>query len=255
MIATFSRLGRHGRFANQLWQIAGVIGIARKNGFDFGFLEWKNHDGLNFESDIDIDVQKHFVNPLPLFDGTILHEQGIPWGYHDVRLTRNTDVIGHFQSLKYFEHCLDEVRYYFRMRNEPPASDSVAVHYRAKDYGSDYHPRMPVEYYDEAMGLFPGAKFLVFSDDISEAKNLFGASVEYSDGNYIEDFKLMKTCQHFIIANSSFSAMAAVLGEHPEKRVVAPRPWFGKSAGITGEDIYCDDWTVLNWQKQERVAA
>lgn len=255
-ICTFSRLGRHGRFANQLWQIAGVIGIARKNGFDFGFPEWKNYDGLNFESNIDIDVQKYFVNPLPLFDGQILHEQGIPWGFHDVTLTRNTDLIGHFQSEKYFAHCIDEVRHYFRMKDEIPTSEYVAVHYRAGDYGSDYHPRMPIEYYEQAMSPFPGEKFLVFSDDLTEARKMFGNNVEYSEGqDYLGDFRLMKTCAHFIIANSSYSAMAAVLGEHPEKRVVAPRPWFGKVAGIDGEDIYGDGWEIVNWDEKARAAA
>jgi hypothetical protein len=250
-IVTFSRLGRYGRFANQLWQIAGTIGIARKNGFDFAFPYWQNRDGLNFESNIDIDVQKHFENPLPLFDGTILHEQSIPWGYHNVTLTRNTDLIGHFQSEKYFSHCLDEVRHYFRMQDEPPVNDYVAVHFRGKDYGSDYHPRMTMDYYEQAMAIFPSAaRFLVFSDDIPEARKMFGKKVEYSEGqDYLDDFRLMKTCKHFIIANSSYSAMAAVLGEARDKKVVAPRPWFGSVAGIDGEDVYSDGWTVIDYSR------
>jgi hypothetical protein len=58
----------------------------------------------------------------------------------------------------------------------------------------------------------------------------------------------MKSCRYFVIANSSYSAMAAILGEAKDKRVIAPRPWFGPAAQITGEDIYGADWTVLNWQ-------
>ena len=61
-------------------------------------------------------------------------------------------------------------------------------------------------------------------------KNLFGSSVEYSEGrDYIQDFKLMKRCRHFIVGNSSYSAMAAILGEVPDKRVVAPRPGLAQS--------------------------
>jgi hypothetical protein len=246
-IVTFSRLGLHGRFANQLYQIAGTIGIARKNGFDFAFPEWKNHDGLNFESGIDIDVQKYFVNPLPLYDGPPLPEQFVPWGYHDMQLTESTDLTGHMQSERYFSHCVDEIKRYFRMKEEPRQNDYVAIHFRGKDYGSDYHPRVSVSYYEQAIALFPSARFLAFSDEIDTARQIFGDRAEYANGDYLSDFRRIKTCRHFIIANSSYSAMAAVLGEAPDKRVVAPRPWFGKSATITGEDIYSDDWVVINW--------
>jgi len=251
MIVTFSQLGRYGRFANQLWQIAGTIGIARRNGFEFAFPEWRNHDHLvRFASAEDIDVQKYFVNPLPWFDGSILNVQGVPWGYHDVDLNRNTDIHGHLQSEKYFAHCIDEVRHYLRMKDEPEANDYVAVHYRAGDYGGDYHPRMTMDYYARAMAHFPDGRFLVFSDDLTEARKMFGSGVEYSEGqDYLGDFRLMKTCQSFIIANSSYSAMAAVLGESPDKKVVAPRPWFGPAAGINGEDIYSDGWIVINHSK------
>lgn len=259
-LVTFARLGRYGRLANQMYSIAGTIGIARKNGFDFGFPEWKNHDGLNFESDIDIDVQKRFVNPLPRYEGPELPEYGVPWGFHDVHLTHGVSLLGHFQSQKFFDHCLDEVKWYFKMNDEPPLTDRVAVHVRLGDYGEQaspqhpdgnpYHPRMNMSYYGPAMDLFPGAKFLVFSDDIPECKKLFGDKVDYSEGrDYLEDFKLMKTCRHFIIANSSYSAFAAVLGEASDKRVVAPFPWFGGPylSTLDPKDIYNEGWTIINY--------
>jgi hypothetical protein len=59
----------------------------------------------------------------------------------------------------------------------------------------------------------------------------------------------MKRCRHFIIGNSSYSAMAAILGEAEDKKVVAPRPWFGPASNITGEDIYNPDWDVIDYQK------
>jgi hypothetical protein len=100
------------------------------------------------------------------------------------------------------------------------------------------------------MAEFPGAKFLVFSDDIAGAKRMFGPSMEYSEGrDYLEDFKLLKRCRHYIVANSSYTAMAAVLSDAPDKRVVAPRPWFGKAyTHITADDIYGPDWKVIDWQ-------
>jgi len=61
----------------------------------------------------------------------------------------------------------------------------------------------------------------------------------------LEDFKLMKRCRNFIIANSSFSAMAAILGEHPEKKVVSPSRWFGEGVDLETKDIYHENWIKL----------
>lgn len=283
-IITFKSLGRYGRFANQLYQIAGTIGIARKNGYDFAFPEFINHDALNFGETADIEVQKYFENPLPIYAGPELPQVGIAWGYFDVTVSSHRkfnvhfdravgkytinhngfgiDLLGHFQSARYFAHCLEEVRWYLTLKDEPPMNDYCAIHWRAGDYGEQaspqhpngnpYHPRMQMNYYTPAMAQFPAnQKYLVFSDDIDGAKKMFGDRVEYSEGrDYIEDFKLMKRCQHFIISNSSYSAMAALLSEAPDKKVVAPHPWFGGPylETLDPKDIYDPTWTKINWR-------
>jgi glycosyl transferase family 11 len=248
-VVTYNTLGRHGRLANQMYQIAGVIGVARRNAFDFAFPQWRNWDHIErYGSTEDCDVWKYFENQLPLYNGPSLPDRWVDWGYHDVKLSHSVSLSGHFQSVRYFEHAMDEVKWYFRMKDEPPQNGYVAVHVRRGDYDDKYHPHVPEGYYREAMGLFEGEKFLVFSDDISACREIFGSEVEYSEGDYLEDFRLMKRCRHFIIANSSYSAMAAVLGDAQDKRVVAPRPWFGAAyTGITGEDIYESGWQVINW--------
>lgn len=253
---TMKAIGDYGRFANGAWQVASIIGIARRNGLIPVFPLWQNRWHRDaFGSREDIEIHQHLINPLPSIpDGVTFTDRVVDWGYHDLVLPGgNWNLSGHFQSSRYFLHCLDEVKWQLKMKDEPEQNGYVAVHWRAGDYsdGSGYHPRMTMDYYAPAMALFPNEKFLVFSDDIDGAKNLFGNSVEYSEGrDYIEDFKLMKNCKSFIVSNSSYSALAAVLGEHPEKRVVAPRPWFGRAyTQITGEDIYEPDWTVINYEK------
>lgn len=242
--------GGLGRFGNQLFTIAGVIGIAIKNGQPFGFPKWKNYDNALFGGEV-TDFSEVFENPLPDTKGEQFNEYGYFWGYRDIKLpVGNWSINAHLQSPKFFEHCIDRVRYYFRMKNEPDQNDYVAVHYRAGDYIDDpraYHPRCSREYYEKAMALFPGEKFFVFSDDTLAAMDLFGdKAAGYSSGNYLEDFMMMKKCKNFIIANSSFSAMAAHLGEHPDKKVVAPKRWFGEQAnGLSSEDIYDKNWIVI----------
>lgn len=263
-ICTFSRLGRFGRFCNGAFQIAATCGIARMNGYDWAVPYWRNYNGRDFEPDLDIDCQKEFVNPLPLYDGPDLPNHGVAFGYHPdrIKLSHSVDLEGHFQSEKYFECAIDEVRWYMRMKDEPPQNDYCAIHYRAGDYGdapspqhpqgNSFHPRMNESYYEPAMKFFPSdQKFLVFSDDIEAARRMFGDRVEYSEGrSYFEDFKLLKTCRHFITANSSFSAFAAILGEAKDKQVVAPSPWFGAAyyGQLEEKDIYSKGWKVLDYR-------
>jgi hypothetical protein len=64
-------------------------------------------------------------------------------------------------------------------------------------------------------------------------------NVTYSEGNdYINDFKLMKNCRHYIIGNSSFSLMAAILSNQANKKIVCPRLWFGPIANLSSLDMY-----------------
>lgn len=257
---TMTSIGSYGRFANMLFQVAGVIGIARKNGLQPVFRPLRNLDHKErFGSNEDIDVFKYFKNPLPdLPNGAQWKDQPVPWGYTDVRLgPGNWNLSGHFQSFKYFAHCFDEVKYYMRMKDEFPMNDYCAIHVRLGDYDGGYHPRLGMDYYTPALKQMPkGTRFIIFTDDKVNAGRLFseyGNGITFSEGrNYLEDFKLMKSCRHFIIGNSSYSAMAAILGEAKDKKVIAPSPWFGsKYTSITGKDIYCPDWTVIDYEQQK----
>lgn len=253
-IVTISILGSLGRFGNQIFQVASVIGIADRNKKDFLFPRWINKDHLErFGSTEDVEIYKHLVNDLPELQGTYgFRDRWINWGYEPVLLgDGNWDLSGHMQSIKYFEHCIDKVRYHLTFKGEPEYNDYVAVHYRAGDYqqgGHSYHPRCDKEYYEKAFGAFSGRKFLVFSDDLTEAMSVMpsGYNVEFMSGDYLSNFKLMKKCHSFIVANSSFSLAAAILSDQPGKKIVAPRRWFGTAAnGLPTEDLYPHDAIVI----------
>jgi len=249
---TYAKLGRMGRFANGIFQIAGTIGVATKKGYDFSFPYWMNHDHKGqFGSTEDIDVQKWFINPLPLCDDPDrFPERWVHWGFHGFDIPDNHSLCGHFQAPRYFSHCMDLIRFYFKMKDEPEPNDYCAIHYRAGDYENDqagYHPRCTKEYYWKAMAHFPQQqKYIIFSDSHEEARQMFyGINCTFADGNYLEDFRLMKTCKDFIIANSSYSLMPAILGEHPDKKIVCPSRWFGEVAGINGNDCYPENSIVI----------
>lgn len=237
---TFSQLGRYGRLANQMFQIASTIGIATKNGYEYGFPYWMNYDHLErFGSSEDIDVQKHFINPLPICN-IKYPERFVDWGFHGFNIPDNHSLSGHMQSEKYFEHCIDLIKHYFTMTGEYPLQDKIALHIRLGDYDDKYHPRMKWEYYKEAVKHVPNdMPIQVFSDDIQLAKAILGTDFEYSEGgDYLEDFRRMKACRHFIAANSSYSLMAAILGNAEDKIIICPSNWFGDIAGLSTKDIY-----------------
>jgi len=232
---TFASLGRYGRYANQLFQVAGTIGLATKYGYSFAFPQWKNYDHAErFGSSEDIDLQKYFVNPLPTVDPASFPDYPVSWGWHpDLHPPDNVSLSGHFQSEKYFKHCIEVVRHYFRMKGELKLPGAVAIHVRWGDYDNHYHPRLGRDYYERAMAHFPRETcFKVFSDEPQKALEMlcsFGFDYVYlSEGNsYIEDFRLMKGCGHFITGNSSFSLMAAILSDAPDKKIVCPSTWWG----------------------------
>lgn len=236
--------GGLGRFGNQLFTIASTIGIARKSGQPFGFPHWKNFDNALFGDHI-TDFDEVFINKLPYYIPEVTYQDyGYFWEYRDIILPiGNWNMNAHLQSVKWFSHCIDEVRHYFTMKDEYPQNDYVAIHYRAGDYIDDpdaYHPRCSKEYYEQAVNMFPTDRFLIFTDDEDAAFKIFGGRFMYCDKtNYIESFKLMKSCKSFITANSSYSHMAALLGTHPEKKIIMPKKWFGKQAnGLNFDSLY-----------------
>jgi hypothetical protein len=97
------------------------------------------------------------------------------------------------------------------------------------------HEDMSDNYYVKAMNYFREKgynKFIVYSDDIKwcmEDTLLFKNCLFYHESE-IEDLNDMASCEHNIIANSSFSWWAAYLNPNPNKIVVAPKQWFADPA-------------------------
>ena len=247
--------GGLGRFGNQMFTIAGCIGIATKSGQPYGFPRWQTHDNAIFGKPVD-DIEEYLVNELPRIPtGLNFQEYGYFWGYKDINLpTGSWSIDAHMQSYKFFEHCMPLIRETFTFKDEPEQNDYVAIHYRAGDYIDDpnaQHPRCSKEYYEQAIQQFPkGTQFIIFSDNTEAFAKMFDYSnlnYLYAGGGYIKEFALMKRCKHFITANSSFSYMAALLGEHPDKKIIMPKIWFGSQMPpeFDTKDIYPPEVIVI----------
>ncbi|MEL7665229.1 MAG: alpha-1,2-fucosyltransferase [Methanosarcina mazei] len=176
---------------------------------------------------------------------------------------------GYWQSEKYFSDIKKIIKKDFTVKNRPDPinesimkeiteCESVSIHIRRGDYVSNpttsqYHGFLGLEYYQRAMRLMlekiDNPYFFVFSDDPDWASENIktDSPVTYikhnGDKNY-EDMRLISTCKHHIIANSSFSWWGAWLSKSEEKVVIAPRKWFNVNT-LDTKDLYLDYWNKM----------
>ena len=281
----FDAIGTMGRLGNQMFQHAAIKGIARHRGLEYcipskqpqtqidnyGLLdafEMKNVDHVRFSYNM-IPVQEpHFH-----FDEQIFNE-----------CPDNSNLAGFFQTEKYFKHVEKELREDYTFKSEwlDPClefmkqfenQEVLFLHVRRGDPNltdkrgfkwayvnlQDQHPVQPLEYYEKALEHFPeDMPVLVFSDSIDWCKEqeffkperfMFSEPQDkYDDGALVPyvDLCLMSLCSHAIIANSSMSWWGAWLQKNPNKKVIAPKMWFGSAYSFHNtKDLYCDDWILI----------
>ena len=278
---TYSKIGNFGRLGNQLFQFASTYGIAKKAGYEAYFPEDNTRipsveyftDGVTRE--ITFDVPKHFEFDSSLLkskeDITCVHQVREPHFHFSEKLFEipdSCDLLGYYQSEKYFEHCKKEVKDLLTYKRcivesvkekyiNPIIEDRLrvtSIHFRLGDYLalSEYHNVLTEEYYSSAIREVNEVTdlYYVFSDNIQHVKSFFYESknvVYIETGSDIEQMCLMSHCDNNIIANSSYSWWAAWLNRNEDKIVVAPKKWFGPAYDATHntKDIYCKNWKVI----------
>lgn len=170
-------------------------------------------------------------------------------------------VNSYFQSYKYYEHCLNEIRELFSPTDELKRlitkfeGDTCAISVRRGDYLqlSHYHYNLQLDYYKQAMEIMGKKNFIVFSNDIEWCKNqdLFKDCEFFQDGDGtrtwedLKDFYTMSGCRNFILSNSTFCYWAQEINSNKEK-VIAPKNWFaGKKELKNTKDLYTKEMIVI----------
>lgn len=260
---TFNSLGRYGRFGNQMFQYATLYSLAKTRKYDFGVpYKFKtNNEYFNF------CLQECFPNLTAKDSSEIVNihkaqEHKFEYNAGIFGIPDNTDILGYFQSEKYFvdyrEQLLKEFTFNDKIYKQAVDIRSltrlptISIHLRLGDYVNlpDSHPICSVDYYVEALSMLPDDLLIyVFSDDIPQATEFFkflNRKVVFTDSNdkYV-DMCLMNLCNYHIIANSSFSWWGSWLSN--SKKTIAPSKWFGSSpsAPKNWSDIYCKDWIIV----------
>ena len=260
----FNRLGRQGLLANQMFQYAGLRGIAAHHGYEFCIPpsefrdRWTDHQlfeafrltGLSNVGTVSGDSvsERHFAFDDRLFENTL----------------DGQSIGGFLQSERYFKHIATEIRQDLRFKDEIRESalmrmsgfdHPIALHVRRGDYltNAKNHPPCTKRYYRRALKHFDRHReVVVFSDDPDwcRRQRLFSGDrfTVSESGDSLVDLCSMTLCHDFIIANSTYSWWGAWLSENVEKRVVAPGHWFGTgyTAAHDTSDLYCQGWIVVD---------
>jgi hypothetical protein len=250
-----------GGLGNQLFQISAAIALALDIGTEPVF-DMKNHDLPKQGRKCNKYLKTIFRNLKFSSDLPIKQVYREPhFHYKEISPSLNMCLVGYFQSEKYFEKHANHIREVFSVDAETEEviakkygkileKKPTAVHVRRGDYlqFSAAHPPCSIGYYKDAMARFPdNTTFLIFSDDIPWCKeNFLQDNIVFVEKNEdIIDFYLIYMCDGVILSNSSFSWWAAWLSNHKNKRIIAPKRWFGKSMPHNTRDLIPNQWEIM----------
>ena len=251
-----------GNLGNQLFQIASLIGLARR--YDTNVTlppRWRYFSDFPFVKSVEFGRVKpdsyveepHFHLALDYFDT-----------FKDKFQNEIVDVKGWLQSEMYWLPYKSEVLRNFMFR--PDLTERierenayilsldrvVAISVRRGDYVNNSHyALLPKEYYLGALEqYFPNHRAVIFTDDFDWCKETFGQldRTVYADQyGPIEQLCFMSLFKKYIVANSTFSWWGAYLS-YEQEVVIRPNYHFGqKWDGIkTWAEYYPDEWLVYD---------
>ena len=241
---------------NQLFCIAATLGLA-----------YDNNSKPVFKMDYQ---QKPYIDTIfsklikdDNFKVEKIHKQN-GFHYEEIPYENGLYISGLFQSEKYFINQRkkildllgphDIVKKTLRKKFSHVFNNDcevVSIHIRRGDYISlqSHHALLDLDYYQKSISKFNDEKykFLVFSDDINWCKKNFSNEFNFVErGKDYMDMWLMSLCNHNIIANSSFSWWGAWLNANENKKVIAPKKWFGPSLSeYNTNDLIPTTWEII----------
>lgn len=276
-----------GGLGNQLFQYATARSLALDKNSDFlmnlsdyekedaksvDHVDFKlNHFNVDFDKQILEDEIKEYSNVQQVIEplSSDNFAKFIPLNNY----SGNVHLKGYWQDERYFRHNKDIIkedlkvitppnRKNEKMLDEISEVNSVCLSFRRGEYLDSYFIAQfgmcTEEYYKNAINLLTkkitNPSFFVFSDDVEWIED--NVKLDYPTipigfngiGDEHEELRLMYSCNHFILANSSFSWWGAWLSDYNNKTVFAPTPWFNS---YTKQSIVCSDWIQLNCDRSD----
>jgi hypothetical protein len=251
-----------GGLGNFLFQVAAGQSVAWRDNKEFiCFIQTVHRihsDVSTYYNNILRNVK--FINndiSFPMYEEPFFHHKEIPTVEHSLTLD------GYFQSEKYFINHIEQIHKLFEIDNNTKqylknkyknilTENTCSIHVRRGNYLNlqHFHPVQSIEYYKKAISFFDkDTTFLIFSDDMEWCKYEFQflKNKFFIENNKdYEDLYLMSMCKNNIIANSSFSWWGSYLNKNINKKVIAPKLWFGFGLSNNNtKDLYCSNWNII----------
>lgn len=184
----------------------------------------------------------------------LLDKMGIRWlanGYYNFSNDNAKDFLlnGAFEDPNYFDdirdYLLQEItpihkelsaneELYYKINN----TNSICVslrHFQLTGTQRNLYDVCSKEYYKKAIEIMKSKidnpHFVFFSDDIEWINSVVDTtglsySIETPNNPLWEKLRLMYSCKHFVIPNSTFAWWAQYLGRNENKIVISPAKWF-----------------------------
>ena len=202
----------------------------------------------------------------------IMSHYGIYWFYAPEKLKKckqkNKFIWGYFENPKYFDDIKEQLYQDFTpvypIQNENAdiygsimKNNSVCLSIRKWEDNEPINNNYLVcsrTYYDNAINkierLVPNPQYVIFSNNIEWVKKefVFPENTIYESGEapIYEKIRMMYSCKHFILSNSTFSWWAQYLGRNDGKIIVAPECW--RKSDKKHNPLICDSFQKVSIQ-------
>jgi len=272
----------NGGLGNQLFMLFAGISKAIDENRDYLIYLEKNNRIFYFDSFLNhlypkvVNYNNINIEINNIYDDNITNFKFSP-------IPDNVDMIkGYYQFYKYFDNNkqqiiqelnLNETKNKYRLNFR-----AIAIHFRLGDYLhlTHCHNVLSFIYYIKAINYlldnlndFDEYKFLIFAEkendniineyiyninhNLNKPINFIKIYDIYPDATDYEEFFYMSNCQHFIIANSTFSWFGAYLCNNQDKIIIHPsqKKWFASNNPIGKnnelDDLFFDDWIEFDF--------
>jgi len=248
-----------GGLGNLLFPLATAYSLGKKNNLNLKL--FYDHQGYLHTPPLEYrnNIFKNFKETKSVYGYRLALEK--TFEYRQIEIPKNSNIFlhGYFQSEKNFIDCREDILQKFSPSEEKikTLSDlypqileekTVSIHIRRGSYLQlqDNHPILSTDYYVNSLNQFSNHKIFVFSDDIQFCKSEFkGDNYVFAENKFdLDDLHLMSLCKNNIIANSTFSWWGAWLNRNQNKKVYAPKKWFGPNLTFNTKDLIPDSWII-----------
>ena len=257
---------------SQIMQYWSLYAVAKKNNLQIVFPESMSNRGWGykfqelFDIELELKPDEFFLDFIPItmdqrldiddkmfnLDENKNYSVENLFFYYHYWYPKYSDSINRIKwNEKYYKQAI-EIFEKLKVENK----ELVSIHVRRGDYlNHDHFCKLDNRYYEDALQDFivdiEKYHFLVFSNDIDWCKDnlIEGEMVTFMPQrtDYV-DLILMSMCDHNIIANSTYSWVAAYKNVNENKKIICPTnyvKWYSEVAYINRR-YYLDTWKNID---------